>query len=131
MRGSFVSEPLLPVEGSFDATRMSQGEPGVPRLFRWRKKEWIVADVLESWKGFGDCAHGSGERYVRRHFYRLRTADGWVLVIYFQRSFGRGQVTSAKTRWRVLSIEETPEDCKDRAAAKPGATSPDRSPPGR
>jgi len=109
----FVGEPLTPLPGSgFHADRMSQGEPGVPRRFRWRKRIWTVAAVLGSSRGFGDCSHGSGERYVRRHSYRIRTDDGWVLSIYFQRTFGRGRPGSARTRWRVFGIESEPEIAK-------------------
>ncbi len=81
------------------------GEPGLPRVFRWRKKEWLIVEVLESWKEHGDCAHGSGERYVRKHVYRVRTNAGPILRLYFQRSFGRGKFR-IKSRWWVHSIEE-------------------------
>src|ERR1700733_1752567 len=63
---AFISEPILPVGGSFDTDGMARGEPGLPQKFRWRKKEFIVAEVLERWKEHGDCRHGSGERYVRK-----------------------------------------------------------------
>jgi len=106
MATTFVSEPLTPVDASFDTAMMSAGEPGLPQIFRWRKKEWRVAKVLESWKEHGDCAHGSGERYVRKHVYRVRTINGWVLRLYFQRSFGRGKFR-IKSRWWVHSIESS------------------------
>ena len=104
MPSSFVSEPILPVGASFDAGGMARGEPGLPRKFRWRKKEFIVADVLEQWKEHGDCRHGSGERYVRKHGYRVRATDGTVMKLYFQRSVGRGKLP-AKSRWWIQSIE--------------------------
>jgi len=104
--GSFVSEPITPVGASFDTSGMARGEPGLPQKFRWRKKEFTVAEVLERWKEHGDCAHGSGERYVRKHGYLVRTTDGSVIRLYFQRSFGRGKI--AKTRWWMQSIEERP-----------------------
>ena len=102
---SFVSEPITPLEASFDATAMARGEPGLPQKFRWRKKEFAVAQVLENWREHGDCANGSGERYVRKHGYRVRTVDGAVLKLYFQRSFGRGKATSS--RWWLHSIEKS------------------------
>jgi hypothetical protein len=104
MASTFVSEPLVPLDASFDTGLMAQGEPGLPHQFRWRKKEWQVAQILESWKEHGDCAHGSGERYVRKHVYRVRTTEGPVLRLYFQRSFGRGKFRTA-SRWWVHSIE--------------------------
>ena len=63
MPASFVSEPLLPLGGSFDTALMAQGEPGLPQWFRWRGQEWRVAAILEKWKEHGDCRHGSGERW--------------------------------------------------------------------
>jgi len=103
MPSSFVSEPILPVKASFDPAGMACGEPGLPHKFRWRKKEFVVAEVLEQWKEHGDCTHGSGERYVRKHGYRVRTTDGTVLRLYFQRSFGRAHPT--RQRWWIQSIE--------------------------
>lgn len=95
---------MEPARGSFDPMRMSRGEPGVPESFRWRGKEIKIVEVLETWKEFGDCRHGSGERYVRKHGFRLKTSDGAILNVYFQRSFGRGRMT--KDRWWLRSIEE-------------------------
>jgi len=102
MSVTFISEPITP-DVSFDPLAMSRGEPGLPAKFRWRGRDWIVAEVLETSKGYGDCKHGSGERYVRRHSFRLRTTDRHVLNVYFQRSFGRARKTA---RWWLQSIEE-------------------------
>lgn len=99
----FVSEPLTPI-GGFDADAMARGEPGLPKGFRWRKRMIEIAGVLESWKEHGDCRHGSGERYLRKHVYRLRTVDGLVLKVYFQRSFGKARRIAA--RWWLQSVEE-------------------------
>ncbi len=104
MPASFVSEPLPPLGGSFDTGLMAQGEPGLPHRFRWRRREWHVAAILEKWKDHGDCRHGSGERYVRRHVYRVRTVEGPVLRIYFQRTFGKNRPGS-RARWWVHSLE--------------------------
>ncbi len=100
---SFVSEPLRPERGTFDATAMGAGAPGMPQRFFWRKRELVVSEILERWKDYGDCKHASGERYVRRHNFRLRTADGQIVRVYFQRSFGRGK---ASARWWLYGVEE-------------------------
>ena len=105
---TFISEPIVPLKASFDTGGMARGEPGLPHQFRWRKTEFTVARVLEQWKGHGDCAHGSGERYVRKHGYRIETTDGSVLRLFFKRSFGRGQFTTSN-RWWIQSIEK---DCR-------------------
>ena len=111
----FISEPITPLEGSFDSAGMARGEPGVPLKFRWRKKSYEVTEVLSQGKDHGDCTHGSGERYVRKHLYRVRTGEGIVFNLYFQRTFGKGKVTAQ--RWWVQSIE------KDCATSSPGADS--------
>jgi len=100
---SFISEPIRPDAGTFDAAAMGTGAPGVPGRFFWRKRELVIVQVLESWKEYGDCKHGSGERYVRRHNFRIRTADGLTARIYFQRSFGRSR---ASARWWLYGLEE-------------------------
>jgi hypothetical protein len=104
MSSQFISERLEPLETSFDPVLMASGAPSVPGRFRWRKKEIEVAAILKQWKDHGDCAHGSGERYVRRHCFRVQTTEGAVLRIYFQRTFGRARF-EAKGRWWVLSAE--------------------------
>ncbi len=104
MATSFISEPITPVDASFDTAGMARGEPGLPLKFRWRKKEYDVTAVIEKGKGHGDCRNGSGERYVRRHDFRVRTAQGLVFRLYFQRTVGRGQ--TGKSRWWVHSIED-------------------------
>jgi hypothetical protein len=102
---SFISEPIIPVEGTFDARGMARGEPGLPQKFRWREKEFAVTEVLGQGKEYGSCRHGSGERYVRRHSYRVGTTDGAVMNIYFQRSAGKGKLT-VRARWWIQSIED-------------------------
>jgi phosphoribosylglycinamide formyltransferase-1 len=109
MPSSFISEPILPVEASFDTGGMARGEPGLPQKFRWRNQEFIVSEVLERWKEHGDCRHGSGERYVRKHGYRVRTAEGVVFRLYFQRSAGRGKLP-IKSRWWIHSVESCAAD---------------------
>jgi phosphoribosylglycinamide formyltransferase-1 len=105
MASSFISEPIKPVEDSFDTAGMARGEPGLPRKFHWRGKEFVVAEVLKQWKDHGDCRHGSGERYVRKHGYRVRTTKGEIVSLYFQRSVGRGKIVG-QPRWWMHSIED-------------------------
>ena len=106
---SFVSEPIVPVPGTFDVAAMSRGEPGLPGKFRWRRKEFTVTHELERWREHGDCRNGSGERYVRKHGFRVRTDDCSILRVYFQRSVGRGKI-SPRARWWLHSIESCATD---------------------
>ena len=98
----FIGEPLRPVPGTMDVRGMARGEPGVPGRFTWRGAEHTVVAVLERWKETGPCTSGSGERYVRKHWFRIRTAAGHEMRIYFER-----QARSArekKSRWWVSSV---------------------------
>ncbi|HEY8240287.1 MAG TPA: DUF6504 family protein, partial [Kiritimatiellia bacterium] len=81
--------------------RMAAGEPGLPREFMWRKQVVRIAEVRRAWKDTGPCTHGSGERYIRKHWYEVVTDEGDVLKIYFQRQ-ARGGPRSA--RWHLFSV---------------------------
>jgi Domain of unknown function (DUF6504) len=96
----FVSEALQPVAGTLDLSGMARGEPGLPRRFIWRDEEHEVAEVLETWKS---CGLSSGDLYLRRHWYKIRTQGGLVLTIYCQRT-GVSK-SSRKSRWWVYSME--------------------------
>jgi hypothetical protein len=47
--------------------------------------------------------HGSGEQYVRKHWYLVEDSFGRELEIYFDRQ-ARGPRT--KTRWTLFSMDE-------------------------
>jgi hypothetical protein len=85
-----------------DTGRMARGEPGLPGRFLWRGQEYVVERVLEQWKETSPCTSGSGERYVRKHWYRIRTTSGSEMRIYFER-----QARSArerKRRWWLYTV---------------------------
>ena len=99
----FVSEAIKPVAGSCDAAAMSRGAPGLPAGFVWRGKEYTVTDVVEAWKESGPCRSGGGERYLRKHWWRIRTGNGVEVVVYFERQArSKGQ---DKTRWWLYSVD--------------------------
>ena len=98
----FVCEAIAPVAGTADMGAMVRGKPGLPKRFTWRGKEYAVAEVLEQWKETSPCHHGSAEQYVRKHWFRVRTADGAEMKLYFER-----QARSArerKRRWWLHTI---------------------------
>ena len=97
MAERFVAQPLKPVAGSMDAGRTAPGAPVLPRQFTWRGGTFTVSALLDSWKDTGPCGHGSGERYVRRHWYHVRTTDGDEMKIYFERRARSGR--EVKRRW--------------------------------
>jgi len=103
MRERFVSEAIKPVAGTMDTSMMATGEPGLPMRFVWRGDEYAVDTVLEKWKETGGCKSGGDERYVRKHWFRIRAADGSEMQIYCDRK-PRTQRT-AKSRWWLFTIQ--------------------------
>jgi hypothetical protein len=98
----FVSEFIKPVAGTFDTNAMARGEPGLPARFVWRKNEYSVARILDKWKETSPCKSGGKEKYVRKHWYRIETASGEVMQIYFERKpLSRSQ---QKARWWLYSV---------------------------
>ncbi len=108
---ALISEPIQPLPGSFDPAGMARGEPGLPRVFTWRKQQYTVARLLETWCSYGDDrGRGGGERYLRKHWFRVETTEGKVMTLYFDRQplRGRGPV---KGRWTLYSMgrDQEPE----------------------
>lgn len=99
----FVGEAIEPVVSTFDASRMANAEPGLPAEFVWRGEAFAVAAVLRTWRDTGPCRHGSGERYVRKHWFEVVTRDGAVMRIYCDRQARGGRQAS---RWWLFSISE-------------------------
>ena len=102
MKGQLISEPLQPVTDEVSAHHATSGEPLLPSKFIWRGSEYAVGEVLEKWKQSGDCTHGSGERYVRKHWFTIRTTNGEEMKIYFERKQRSG--SPAKQRWWLYTI---------------------------
>ncbi len=98
----FVSEPIQPEAGTFDATGMTRGEPGLPKQFTWRDQQYTVAEIIEAWKEDGPCRNGSPEMYLRKHWYRVRTAEGPEMTIYFERQARSKQHN--KKRWWLYTV---------------------------
>lgn len=102
-RESFIGEPVIPKPGTFDTAMMATGIPGLPHEFTWRKTEYTVAAVIEMWKTVGDCHSGADEKYVRRHWYRVKTTSGETMVLYCDRQPPRGR-SRTKGRWVLYTI---------------------------
>lgn len=93
----FVSEAIEPVVGTADTFSMARGEPGLPQRFRWRETEYRVAAVLRAWKQSGPCHHGSGEQYLRKHWFEILTDPPLVMTLYCDRQARRGR--NPRGRW--------------------------------
>ena len=61
----------------------------VPVSFRLDDREYVIAEVLESWPdhGFGKSSAGRNRWWQRHHrnYYRVKTAEGEVYEIYYDR----------------------------------------------
>jgi len=98
-----ISEAIRVDTATMDAPAHT-GEPGTPRHLTWRKERYEVAQVLDRWKSHGNCTHGSGERYLRRHWMKVRTAEGPVMTLYFERKPRRG-AKPGTSRWYLYGVD--------------------------
>lgn len=80
-----------------DLAPMSRGEPATPAAFTWSRRRYIIAKLLETDKQYGnDHTHGSSEKYLQRHWYRVQTDSGEIMKLYFDRY---------KKEWILHSVE--------------------------
>jgi hypothetical protein len=101
MKEQFISESIKPLADRFETDGMSVGEPALPRRFVWRGKEIIVDKVLEKWKE-SSTRYGESEKYVRKHWFKIKTTDGAEMKIYFERQ--PRSKAQAKSRWWLYSM---------------------------
>jgi hypothetical protein len=101
MSEEFVSEELVPIVGSADASAMSRGEPGLPREFTWRNQRHAVVEVLRTWKSSGP-ERGGGEIYLRRHWHEILTDTGLRMTVYCERQARSRK--RPKARWWVYTV---------------------------
>jgi hypothetical protein len=104
-RARFISEPIEPDRDTFDTDRAARGEPGLPRKFTWRGEEYRIVEVLTTWKTTGPCSSGSPEKYVRKHWHRVRTENGDTMTLYCSRQPSR-RAGKIKGGWVLYSITE-------------------------
>ena len=102
MNEQLVSEPIQPLLFETSPEPFAPGEPVLPKRFVWRGEEEVVAKVLERWKELSARSAAMPERYIRKHWYRIRTVSGKEMKIYFERQ-GRTK-GGAKQRWWLFSI---------------------------
>ena len=108
---TFVGESIQPHEALFSASAMATGKPAAPQSFVWREETYLLQQVLAEWKEAGNCSRGPGERYVRKHWFRIRVvqdvaaaaasdadAEPVEMRIYFER-----QRRSSGSRWWLYS----------------------------
>ena len=119
MNETFIGESIQPEDMSFSLSPMATGKPGLPGKFTWKGRSFSVLQLLEEWKEAGDCRHGSGERYVRKHWFRVRTTENLEMKIYFERQ----RRSSGGSRWRLYSLCNTQSSAASRDGSIPSAAS--------
>jgi hypothetical protein len=97
-----ISEPIRPLLFETSPEPFSVGEPVLPKRFAWRQEEEVVAEVLERWKELSPGSAAMRDRYVRKHWYRVRTESGKEMKIYFERQARSN--AGAKQRWWLFSV---------------------------
>jgi len=104
-----ISEAIEPIrDGTAEPAPAAPGEPIPPGRFRWRDRDVTVTTVLEKWKGLSPRAANVRGQYVRRHWYRIRTAEGQVMTIYLVRT--AANVSRHRPSWWLYSVEEPPPE---------------------
>ncbi len=101
---TFICEELIPVAGTGSSVMMSRGEPGLPQRFIWRDVQYEVVGVIETWKTQGPCRHGSGEMYLRRHWYKIQVSPRTIMTVYCDRQAKNRR--KPKSRWWVYIVEQ-------------------------
>ena len=102
----FVSAAIEPVAETIDAARMAAGEPGLPGELRWKARTVRIARVLKAWRETGPCHHGSGEKYVRKHWFEVLADSGERMKIYCER---QARSRNARQRWWLYTIDASSE----------------------
>ena len=99
-----ISEPISPHAGTFDASSMGRGVPGLPTGFDWRGEAFRILETIEVWKHSSrEGAHAGGDLYLRRHYFRLRMSDDRIWTVYFVRQPPKSG--NAKSRWFLYTVE--------------------------
>ena len=104
MEEEFISERIKPVISTADTRRMAAGGPGLPGEFFWRDKKYTVKNVIKEWKTTKPCNCGSGEKYVRKHWYQIETMDNKVMEIYFDRQPNAGR---KQMGWFLFTVKNS------------------------
>ena len=106
----FCTAPRLPrsdetvlIAGTHDASAMARGQAGLPTGFTWRERHYAIIETLSEWKASEAENHAAGERYYRKHFWRVRVETGETMTLYALRQVKAGE--NPKRRWWLYTIE--------------------------
>lgn len=102
MKESLISEAIEPLLAEEADRPFQAGEPILPSRFRWRGAEYRIADILRTWKEYSPGTRQMPDRYLRKHWFHVRTDDGSEMKIYFERSI-RSKGTE-RSRWWLFTM---------------------------
>jgi hypothetical protein len=102
VKGSLISEAIEPLWEEEANRPFLAGEPILPARFRWRGEEYRIEEVLETWKEYSSGSRQMPDRYLRKHWFHVRTGDGSHMKIYFERS-ARSKGTE-RARWWLFTV---------------------------
>jgi hypothetical protein len=81
-------------------TKNGENDKIIPVSFKFNRREYIIAEVMESWPdyGFGRASGGRQRWWQQRHryYYRVKTTDGEVYEIYYDRGVSKKNPESRK-----------------------------------
>ena len=112
-----------PIEALFDNQPIMEKRPGCPQRFRWRSVEYRIIEVVSEWHDYqrrgrmarnmrpthATVAASRGSWGVGQDFFRVRTSQGGVFDIYYDRA--PGNAVKRKGDWFIYRqiVEEDVE----------------------
>ena len=102
MKESLISEAIEPLLAEEADHPFRAGEPILPSRFRWRGTEYRIAGILRTWKEYSPGTRQMPDRYLRKHWFHVRTDDGSEMKLYFERSV-RSKGTE-RARWWLFTV---------------------------
>jgi hypothetical protein len=93
----FISEPI---EVYFERPPVLEKKPGPPSAFTWRGEQYQIVEVLSEWHDYqrrgrmarnmqpkhAAAAERRGSWGVGQDYFRVRTADGRIFDLYYDRA---------------------------------------------
>jgi hypothetical protein len=102
VKESLISEAIEPLMEETAERPFLAGEPVLPSAFRWRGVVYRVETILDSWKEYTPGTRQMPDRYLRKHWFRVRVHDGTEMKIYFERHV-RSKGTE-RARWWLFTV---------------------------
>lgn len=99
----FVSESITPDAGTHDAAAMARGQAGLPKGFTWRGTHFTIVETISEWKASEAENHAGGERYYRKHYWKVRVDTGQTMTLYAVRRPKPGE--NPKRRWWLYTVD--------------------------